>query len=112
MPSRAVEERLVDIQSHIRLAQQFTEGLTIEEFAATPQALLATIRCLEVISEATRHIPAEIKSRHPALPWVQIAGSGNVYRHDYPVVRPDVILTTVRDALPELLTAVEAELGK
>ncbi len=73
-------------------------------------ALLATIRCLEVISEASRHIDEATKLRHPNLPWAAISGAGNVYRHDYPHVRPDLVWGTVNNQLPALLAAVEAEL--
>jgi uncharacterized protein with HEPN domain len=39
-------------------------------------------RCLEIISEASRRLPESLKARHPEIPWKQIAGAGNVYRHD------------------------------
>lgn len=69
------------------------------------------LRCLEIISEASRHVAAEAKGRHPHLPWKQIAGAGNVYRHAYHAVRPEGVWVTVRTALPPLLAAVEAELA-
>jgi len=74
--------------------------------------LFAVIRCLEVISEASRRLDSETRARHPELPWAQIAGAGNVYRHDYPTVRPDVIWNTVHQALPPLLAMIDAELAR
>jgi hypothetical protein len=40
-------------------------------------------RCLEIISEASRRLPEAMKARHPSIAWSDMAGAGNVYRHDY-----------------------------
>jgi uncharacterized protein with HEPN domain len=40
-------------------------------------------RCLEIISEASRRLPDGLKARHPAIAWKEMAGAGNIYRHDY-----------------------------
>ena len=70
----------------------------------------AVTRCLEIISEASRRLPNEVKARHPAIPWKQIAGAGNVYRHDYEDVAAEFVWETVERALPPLRTVIEAEL--
>jgi uncharacterized protein with HEPN domain len=69
------------------------------------------IRCLEIISEASRRLPASVKDRHPAIPWKEIAGAGNVYRHDYEEVSAVKVWNTVK-ALPVLLAAVEQEIER
>lgn len=43
-------------------------------------------RSIEIISEASRHIPEELKAQFPDVPWQQIAGIGNVLRQDYEIV--------------------------
>jgi uncharacterized protein with HEPN domain len=72
----------------------------------------ALTRCLEVISEASRRLSEELNARHPEIPWRQIAGSGNVYRHDYEDVLHRLVWGTVHGALPILRAAIEAELGE
>jgi uncharacterized protein with HEPN domain len=52
-----------------------------------------------------------MKSRHPSIPWRQVAGIGNILRHDYEHVAHDVLWRVVRDNLPELETAYRAELA-
>src|SRR5215207_4329882 len=47
------------------------------------RTIYAVTRCLEIISEASRRLPEELKARHPSIAWKQMAGAGNVYRHDY-----------------------------
>ncbi|MCW5771057.1 MAG: DUF86 domain-containing protein [Rhodospirillaceae bacterium] len=70
----------------------------------------AVVRCLEIISEATRHLPLSLKHRHPDVAWRQIAGAGNIYRHGYDAVTPRRIWDTATIHVPALRPAIEAEL--
>ena len=72
--------------------------------------MFAVIRCLEVISEASRRLPEALKARHPSIAWKQIAGAGNVYRHDYEDVTAHVVWDTLAHDLPRLRSAVDEEL--
>lgn len=111
MPSERLRVRLLDIRDAIRDAQNFSAGLSAEQFLQDRKTIFAVVRALEIISEASRHVD-EVKARHPHLPWSDIAGAGNVYRHDYPTVRADLVWNTVQTALPPLLAAVETELAR
>jgi len=111
MPFDRDAGRLDDIREAIGHAQEFTAGVSFDQFSRDTMRLYAVIRCLEIVSEACRRLDQQIKSRHPDLPWTQIAGAGNVYRHDYPAVGADIIWGTIQNALPPLLIAVEAELA-
>ena len=95
----------------IRLAQQFVGERSYEQFERDTMCVFAVIRCLEIISEASRRVDTGFRDRHPDLPWPQIAAAGNVYRHEYPTVRTDMGWDTVKIALPPLLAAIETELG-
>jgi uncharacterized protein with HEPN domain len=106
MPSKKPEVRLRDIRDNIRLARSFVAGFSLSKFKADRRTIYAVVRCLEIISEASRRLPARVRSRHPNIPWREIAGAGNVYRHDYEEVSTVMIWNTVK-ALPELLEAVE-----
>jgi uncharacterized protein with HEPN domain len=72
----------------------------------------AATRCLEIISEASRRLPKNLKAGHPEIPWKEMAGVGNIYRHNYEDVRQRLVWGTVRNRLPALLTVVEQELAK
>jgi uncharacterized protein with HEPN domain len=63
-------------------------------------------RCIEIVSETTRHIPDELKSRYPDIPWSQIAGIGNVLRHDYDLVDDHIIWEVATVHFPYLRTVV------
>jgi uncharacterized protein with HEPN domain len=53
-----------------------------------------------------------MKARHPSTPWKDIAGAGNVYRHDYEDIAAKVVWDTVQVALPPLLGVIASELGR
>jgi uncharacterized protein with HEPN domain len=111
MPSRAEERSLRDILFHIDLATEFVAGFDRDTFKKDLRTLYAVTRCLEIISEASRRLPDDLKARHPTIAWKQMAGAGNVYRHDYEDVAAQFVWDTVQRALPSLREVVEIELA-
>lgn len=65
-----------------------------------------------ILRGASRRVSEDIKNRHSSIPWKQIAGSGNVYRHDYEDVAAQMIWETVQRALPALKAMVAEELAR
>ena len=112
MPSKASDphRRLIDIRDNIHFAQTFVRGFTYEAFRDNQLVFYAVTRCLEIVSEASRRLPVAMKARHPHIPWADVAGAGNVYRHDYEDVQHRLVWGTVHNRLPELLTVIEQEL--
>jgi uncharacterized protein with HEPN domain len=112
MPSDAVALRrwLADIQHHIGLAQGFVTGLSYEAFKDDMLRLYAVTRCLEIISEASRRLPDEVKARHPSIEWRDMAAAGNIYRHEYEDVAARRVWQTLTVSLPSLLAVVESEI--
>ena len=112
MPSRAEERSLRDILFHIDLATELVAGFDRDTFKNDLRTLYAVTRCLEIISEASRRLPDDLKARHPAIAWKQMAGAGNVYRHDYEDVAAQFVWDTVQRALPSLREVVEVEITR
>jgi uncharacterized protein with HEPN domain len=112
MPSRPAETALRDILHHIELAANFSAGFDRASFKHDTKTVYAVTRCLEIISEASRRLPDEVKARHPAIGWKQMAGAGNVYRHDYEDVAAEFVWETVERALPLLQAVIETELKR
>ena len=111
MPSSSAETALRDILHHIELAGRFVAGLDSAAFRHDVRTVYAVTRCLEIISEASRRLPDELKARHPTIAWRQMAGAGNVYRHDYEDVAAQYVWDTVQRDLPPLLAVLERELA-
>jgi uncharacterized protein with HEPN domain len=74
------------------------------------RTVYAVTRCLEIISEASRRLPDEIKMRHPPIAWKAMAGAGNVYRHEYEDVAAQLVWDTSQLALPPLRDVIAQEL--
>ncbi|HEY7242330.1 MAG TPA: HepT-like ribonuclease domain-containing protein [Xanthobacteraceae bacterium] len=74
------------------------------------RAVYAVTRCLEIISEASRRLPDELKARHPSIEWKKMAAAGNAYRHDYEYVAAQYMWDTVQLALPPLHSVIRQEL--
>ena len=109
MPSRDTRRALDVIAYNVRLARRFVEGWSFEAFAVDERTIYAVTRCLEIISEASRRLPNDVKARCPDVPWPQVAGAGNVYRHDYEDVLASILWNTVQHELQEIELAALRE---
>jgi uncharacterized protein with HEPN domain len=111
MPSEKIHLALLDIRDCILLARDFTEGLSYEAFKESRLHFFAVTRALEIISEATRRLPDELRDRHPDLPWRDIRDAGNMYRHSYDNVVEAIVWKTVQEDLAPLLAVALAEIA-
>ena len=112
MRSDGGKSRLADIRHNIVLAHSFIGTMTFEQFAADTMIFYATTRALEIISEASRFLPDDLKARHAGVDWVSVRDAGNVYRHAYDIVTEKRVWDTVTKALGPLERAVLHELGE
>jgi uncharacterized protein with HEPN domain len=68
----------------------------------------AVERGIEIISEASRHLGRDLKAQHKNVHWKDIAGIGNILRHEYQRVDASIIWRAVKDDLPALKGALLA----
>jgi uncharacterized protein with HEPN domain len=99
---------LTDIQDAIRRIERYTEAETGTSYETNELVRDAVERCVEIISEASRRIPAELKARHRDIPWPQIAAIGNVLRHEYKDVEATLMWKVAKKHVPALKRAVAA----
>ncbi len=69
-------------------------------------------RYLKRLSEASRHIPQELKDKHPEIDWRGVADIGNVLRHAYDQVSDRRIWEAMTEDLPPLKAAIEAMIAE
>ncbi len=93
------------------LAASFAAGFDCERFRDDPRTVYAVTRCLEIISEASRRLPDDLKARHPVVAWKQMAAAGNIYRHDYEDVAASYVWVTLQNHLPPLRAVIDRELA-
>ncbi len=93
------------------MAEEFVAGVSYETFKDDNLRLYAVTRCLEIISEASRRLPDELKARHPSIEWREMAAAGNVYRHEYGGVAARRVWRTLTLSLPLLRDVIAHELA-
>lgn len=111
MPFDPTAVALRDIAYHIDVATNFLTGFSYKTFKENLRTVDAVIRCLEIISEASGRLPPELKQRHSAIAWRNMAAAGNLYRHEYENVEEQQVWAAVRLALPDLKAVVVQELA-
>ena len=82
------------------------------EFAADRLCQRGVERCLKVVSEASRRLPAQLKAAHPDIKWRSIAGIGNVLRHDDDEIDAGVVWQTATVEIEPLARLVQALLDR
>jgi uncharacterized protein with HEPN domain len=80
-----------DMIDHIDYLSGKIRNKTLEDFRADRDIRQIVERSLEIVSEASRRVPSEFKDAHSEIPWRQVADFGNVLRHTYFHVDPEVV---------------------
>ncbi len=105
---RAVDHTLRDILDTIARVETKIAGKQFEEFQADWEFRFAVQRAIEIVSEATRRLPEELKSTRPEIRWRSVAAIGNILRHEYHTISDRVVWNAVHEDFPPLKAAIEA----
>lgn len=77
--------------------------MTFDQFEEDDKTIDSVLRNLEIIGEASRHIPRAIKEKYPDLPWMEMYTMRNIVIHEYHGVNLKIIWQTVTEDLPPLI---------
>lgn len=100
-------DRVRHILGAIADIEMLLVGKTRADYAAERYLQFATERALEIVCEATRHLPETVKARAPDIPWARIVDFGNRLRHAYHRVDTAIVWAVVENDLPPLKVFVE-----
>jgi len=112
MPPSSIVPYLTDIIEAIDHIREKAAGTSLEDFKQDWEQQWIVQRGIEIVSEASRRLPDELKARHPDIPWPKIAGVGNISRHEYRQVSPPLLWEIVQDHLAPLGVARRDELTR
>jgi uncharacterized protein with HEPN domain len=108
LPSDNPLFRLADVLENIERIWIYTEDYTFDRFVSDSKCQDAVERCLLRISEAARKLQGVAEILMPDQPWSDIRAMGNVLRHDYDSVNPNVIWHIIENDLRPLKQAVDS----
>jgi len=94
---RSVRHFLEDALEYCEKTQKFVSDMSYEEFLADEKTFLAVTRALEVIGEALKNIPDEIRNKFPQVPWREIIGFRNTVAHVYFGVDQKIVWNTAKE---------------
>jgi uncharacterized protein with HEPN domain len=112
MSERDASVPLRQMRDAARRAVEIARSLSREELKSDQVETLALTRLLEILGEAARRVPDDLRAEHGTIPWRQIVGTRNRLIHGYDRVDLDILWTIVRDQLPGLVEQLDAVLDR
>lgn len=99
---RNIKLYIKDMIEYIERAEKYLNNLSYEEFINDLKTCDAIIRCIEVIGEAAKKVPENLKNKYPFIPWRDIAGMRDKIVHGYFSIDYEVVWLTIKEDIPKL----------
>ena len=108
MKFREINDYINDLIESCEDILTFTENMSYADFSSDKKTVLAVIRCLEVIGEATKKIPPSLRLKHPTIPWRQMAGMRDKLIHEYFGVDIHMVWEVVKNHIPQIFPLIKS----
>ena len=96
-----------DIYNAMGAAEDFVSDCSFDDFIEDIKTQYAVIRALEIIGEAAKNVPEDVRQKHPAVPWKDLAGIRDKLIHAYFGVNLEVVWLSVKEGIPEAKPLIE-----
>jgi uncharacterized protein with HEPN domain len=91
----------------IESIEEYTKGMSENEFLSDSMAHDAVVRQIEIIGEAARNVSDQFQNKYPKLPWAKMIGIRNKIIHEYFNVNFAIVWDTIKDDLPLLKKSIK-----
>lgn len=108
---REYKDYVIDIIEAIEKIEGFARGLDFQDFKGDEKTVFAVVRALEVIGEAVKKIPANVKKKYRQIPWRKMAGMRDKLIHEYFGVDTKVVWRTIKEDIPKVKPEIEKMLS-
>jgi uncharacterized protein with HEPN domain len=98
---------ILDMTLAAQTIAELVEGFDRSAFLADPRTQFAILYQITVLGEATKRISREFRSRHPTIPWRDIAGMRDRLVHDYDNVDLEEVWKVATIEAPQLLADLQ-----
>lgn len=98
---------LKDILDTMSAIDRFVEGVEFEDFKMNDEKSSAVTRKFEIIGEATKNVPEDIKQKNPDIPWKEMAGFRDRLIHFYFGIKYELIWHTIKNRIPQIKPLIQ-----
>ena len=103
MSEREVRDYIEDLVNQIEKIEEFVSNITdFEDFQQNEIVVYACIRAFEIMGEAAKHVPVDIRQIYPQIPWRTIAGFRDVLIHAYFGIDEQIVWKSIQEELPKV----------
>lgn len=103
---------LKDILSAIETIEKFVDSMSLEELKQDDKSTSAVIRKFEIIGEAAKQVPDEIRQKYSQIPWKEMAGMRDRLIHFYFGVDYKLVWETIKKRIPQVKLLITEILEK
>ena len=105
--TRKWRDYIGDILASIQEVEDFTQGMQYDSFAGDRKTVNAVVRSLEVMGEAAKRVPDDVRQRYPDVPWKRMTGMRDKLIHEYSGVDLEIVWGVVKTELPPVKPLIE-----
>lgn len=101
-----------DILDSIICIEDYVLDMTYESFSKDRKTVDAVIRNIEIIGEATKNIPEDVRKSHPEVPWSEMARMRDKMIHGYFEISHSILWETIKHDLPSIKSKISELIKK